>query len=110
MVLLECRGCKVQSQAAHTDLFSVLFFITVYGVCHTVGNVEGYLDVLSKEPESLFEDYIRQVRRALLNKTLVHVDAINQRSLPRSTRIVCAEPLFIVGWSNGYFKRAASFC
>lgn len=35
------------------------------------------LDVLANEPESLFEDYIQQVHRALLNKTLVYIVAIN---------------------------------
>ena len=68
----------------------------------------GRLDVLANEPESLFEDYIQQVHRALLNKTLlVYIVAINLWFLRCWTHIVCVDLLFIRGWSNGYFKKMA---
>lgn len=57
------------------------------------------VDVLANEPESLFEDYVGQVHRALLNKILFS----SIRLYCRYESAVAALLLFIKGWSNGYF-------
>ena len=63
-------------------------------------------DGVANEPKSLFEDYIWQVHRALLNKTLVYIVAANLQLMPKE--ILSAQICNLLkSSSNGYFKRAA---